>query len=60
MLKNIACGHYFCGGIEATLQNKDFGILDPWLRNIRDVYRLHSIELNAKKNDTDRSKRFTA
>ncbi|HNR08268.1 MAG TPA: carbonic anhydrase [Saprospiraceae bacterium] len=43
----IVCGHYGCGGVKASLQSKDLGILNPWLRNIRDVYRLHKDELNA-------------
>ncbi|MBK9213430.1 MAG: carbonic anhydrase [Saprospiraceae bacterium] len=51
----VVCGHYECGGVKASLQSKDLGILNPWLRNIRDVYRLHKNELNAI---TDESKRF--
>lgn len=43
----IVCGHYNCGGIKAGMQSKDLGILNPWLRNIRDVYRLHRKELDA-------------
>lgn len=43
----VVCGHYNCGGIQAALQQQDMGILNPWLRNIRDVYRLHSHELDA-------------
>ncbi len=43
----IVCGHYGCGGVKASMQSKDLGILNPWLRNIRDVYRLHKDELNA-------------
>ncbi|MDR2956374.1 MAG: carbonic anhydrase [Prevotella sp.] len=43
----IVCGHYNCGGIKAAMQPKDLGILNPWLRNIRDVYRLHEKELDA-------------
>lgn len=42
----IVCGHYGCGGVKASMQSKDLGILNPWLRNIRDVYRLHKDELN--------------
>lgn len=48
----IICGHYGCGGVLAAMQSKDLGILNPWLRNIRDVYRMHKEELNAIK-DTD-------
>lgn len=42
----IVCGHYECGGVKAAMQAVDMGILNPWLRNIRDVYRLHHDELN--------------
>lgn len=41
----IVCGHYFCGGVKAAMQAQDLGILNPWLRNIRDVYRIHRKEL---------------
>ncbi len=51
----VVCGHYECGGIKASLQPKDLGILNPWLRNIRDVYRMHLDELDAI---TDEQKRF--
>jgi len=43
----IVCGHYACGGVKAAMQSADLGILNPWLRNIRDVYRIHRNELNA-------------
>jgi carbonic anhydrase len=43
----IVCGHYGCGGVKAAMTAKDLGILNPWLRNIRDVYRFHKNELNA-------------
>ena len=42
----IVCGHYRCGGVKAAMEPKDQGILNPWLRSIRDVYRLHRKELN--------------
>lgn len=51
----IVCGHYECGGVKASLQQADLGILNPWLRNIRDVYRLHKEELN---QFTDEHQRF--
>jgi carbonic anhydrase len=41
----VVCGHYGCGGVNAAMQAQDLGILNPWLRNIRDVYRLHNDEL---------------
>ncbi|MDB5020509.1 MAG: Carbonate dehydratase [Pedobacter sp.] len=43
----IVCGHYGCGGVAAALSNNQFGIIDNWLRNIKDVYRLHEHELNS-------------
>ena len=42
----IVCGHYSCGGVKAAMQPKDMGILNPWLRTIRDVYRMHQDELD--------------
>lgn len=47
----IVCGHYSCGGVKAAMQPLDMGILNPWLRNIRDVYRTHKDELNAIENE---------
>ncbi len=47
----IVAGHYECGGVKAAMESKDYGILNPWLRNIRDVYRLHRIELNNVENE---------
>lgn len=41
----IICGHYGCGGVRAAMQSEDLGLLNPWLRNIRDVYRIHHDEL---------------
>jgi carbonic anhydrase len=43
----IVCGHYGCGGIKAAMLPQDMGLLNKWLRNIRDVYRLHEDELEA-------------
>ena len=47
----IVCGHYACGGVKAAMQSADLGILNPWLRNIRDVYRIHKLELNAIEDE---------
>jgi carbonic anhydrase len=54
----IVCGHYYCGGIKAAMSSSDLGILNPWLRNIRDVYRLHKNELNSIKDEDERYKRL--
>lgn len=51
----IVCGHYNCGGVKAAMVPKDLGLLNPWLRSIRDVYRLHNEELSAI---TDEGKRY--
>ncbi len=54
----IVCGHYYCGGVKAAMQSEDLGILNPWLRNIRDVYRLHKDELNAIEDEEEKYKRL--
>ncbi|PSL31834.1 carbonic anhydrase [Chitinophaga ginsengisoli] len=54
----IVCGHYNCGGVKAAMQPADLGLLNPWLRNIRDVYRLHRQELDAIEDDHARYNRL--
>lgn len=54
----VVCGHYYCGGVKAAMQSADLGILNPWLRNIRDVYRLHKNQLNAIEDEEERYKRL--
>ena len=54
----VVCGHYDCGGVKAAMQAKDYGLLNPWLRTIRDVYRLHQQELDAIANADERYRRF--
>lgn len=56
----IVCGHYGCGGIQAAMSNKHFGgVIDNWLRNIKDVYRLHNKELDGLKDADKRDRRLT-
>jgi carbonic anhydrase len=55
----IVCGHYGCGGIKAAATQNDFKyVLNMWLRNIKDVYRLHREELNAIKDEAKRDDRL--
>jgi len=54
----VVCGHYYCGGVKAAMQSADLGILNPWLRNIRDVYRLHKAELDNITGDEEKYKRL--
>lgn len=54
----VVCGHYGCGGVKAAMQSSDLGILNPWLRNIRDVYRMHKKELNAIEDENQRYNRL--
>ncbi|QLE01337.1 carbonic anhydrase [Galbibacter sp. BG1] len=54
----VICGHYSCGGVKAAMQSADLGLLNPWLRNIRDVYRLHKKELNAMVDEDKRYERL--
>jgi carbonic anhydrase len=54
----VVCGHYYCGGVKAAMQAQDLGILNPWLRNIRDVYRLHKEELNKISDESARYNRL--
>src|SRR5664280_1533147 len=55
----IVCGHYGCGGIKAAMTNRDYKyVLNMWLRNIKDVYRLHREELSAITDEEQRTDRL--
>lgn len=54
----IVCGHYECGGISAAMDQKTHGLIDNWLRNIKDVYRLHKSELDSFKDKEQRTRRL--
>jgi carbonic anhydrase len=54
----IICGHYGCGGILAAMGNEQFGLIDNWLRHIKDVYRYHHLELEAIVDMEQRSRKF--
>jgi carbonic anhydrase len=54
----IVTGHYGCGGVNAAMSNNQFGLIDNWLRHIKDVYRLHADELDAIADETQRSNRL--
>ncbi len=54
----IVTGHYGCGGVTAAMSNKEFGLIDNWLRHIKDVYRLHATELDAIEDEAERAARL--
>ncbi|MBR9913588.1 MAG: carbonic anhydrase [Algicola sp.] len=54
----VVCGHYACGGVKAAMQSADLGVLNGWLRNIRDVYRIHRAELNAISDEEQKYDRL--
>ena len=54
----IVCGHYNCGGVKAAMTKHNFGIINKWLRNIKDIYRIHRDELEAIKDEEQRTNRL--
>jgi carbonic anhydrase len=54
----IVCGHYGCGGVKAAMTHNDLGLINKWLRNIKDTYRLHNDELEAITDSNQRTDRL--
>ena len=54
----IVCGHYGCGGVKAAMTNHNFGIINKWLRNIKDVYRFHRDEVDGIPDEELRANRL--
>ena len=54
----VVCGHYGCGGVKAAMSRHSFGMINKWLRHIKDVYRLHQPELLKIANDDQRLNRL--
>ena len=54
----IVCGHYDCGAVRGALKNQDTGLLENWLRQIRDVHRLHDTELSSIEDEEAKHRRF--
>lgn len=54
----IVCGHYGCGGVQAAMGNQSIGLIDNWIRHIKNIYRLHKTELDKIENKDERFDRF--
>jgi carbonic anhydrase len=54
----IVCGHYGCGGVKAAMGNQSIGIIDNWIRNIKDVYRVNKDELNEMEDEDKKFNRM--
>jgi carbonic anhydrase len=55
----IVCGHYGCGGVKAAISHQNLGLINKWLRNIKDVYYFHKEELQALPEGDARVDRLT-
>ncbi|MES2811941.1 MAG: carbonate dehydratase [Bacteroidota bacterium] len=54
----IVCGHYGCGGVKAAMGNSSYGIIDNWIRHIKDIYRLNKEKLVEIENEEERFNKF--
>lgn len=54
----IVCGHYGCGGVQAAMTHQNLGLINKWLRNIKDVYRIHKAEVDAQPDEQSRLDRL--
>ncbi len=54
----IVCGHYGCGGVRAAMQNREHGLIDNWLRHIKDVYRYHQAKIDACETEHEKIERL--
>lgn len=54
----IVCGHYGCGGVKAAMGNQSIGLIDNWIRHIKDVYRLHDAYLDSIEGEEERFNKF--
>jgi carbonic anhydrase len=54
----IVCGHYGCGGVKSAMTRQSFGIINKWLRNIKDVYSIHRDEINGLATEDERFNRL--
>lgn len=54
----IVCGHYGCGGVAAAMQQREFGLIDNWLRHLKDIYQKHEAALDEIQDETQRLNRF--
>lgn len=54
----IVVGHYGCGGVAAAMQHKEFGLIDNWLRHLKDIYQRHEPELGSIPDEKGRQNRF--
>jgi carbonic anhydrase len=55
----IVCGHYGCGGVKAAMTQHHFGIINHWIKNIKDIYRLHRQEVDSLSTEEERVNKLT-